>query len=354
MKKERFNYNQSSDENFLRKISVTPDISIKNTIKIINSTSFQVAVVVDKKEKYLGIVTDGDIRRGLINNITINQKINKIYNKKTITLRQNKSTTFAKELMKKKKIEHLPILNKNKNLTGIHFKENFYTKTNFMNPVILMAGGKGKRMRPLTFKIPKPMIKLKNIPILEHIILKLKKEKFKNFYIAVNYLKEKIIKYFKNGEKYNVNIAYIKEAKPLGTAGSIKMLDNKLNLPIIICNGDVLSKVNAESILKFHNLKKSFATMGVIEYEHRNPFGVISAKNFNFLSIKEKPIKKYYVSAGIYVLNSEVVKFLKPNTKIDMPELFKKLKKKKLKTLIFPIHEKWKDIGKIEDLKIFK
>lgn len=340
-----------NDEKILKRLSVLPSFSIKQTLKVMNFTALKVALVINKKKKFIGIITDGDIRRGLIKNISITEKIIKITNKKTRVTHQNINSNKAKKIMEVNKIDHLPILNRNRELVGLYLKEQLLIKNYLKNTVVIMAGGKGKRLRPLTYNTPKPMIKIDNKPILEHIILKLKKEKFNNFLISVNYLKKKIKSYFKLGQKLGVNIGYLEEKKSLGTIGSISLIKNKNNLPFIVCNGDVVSKVDAESILKFHNSHKSYATIGVVEYEEKNPFGVIKSKNFKFQGISEKPIKKYYVGAGIYVFNCSVTKFLKKNSKLDTPELLNILKKKKKKILVFPIHEDWRDIGNLKDLK---
>ena len=340
-----------NDEKILKRLSVLPTFSIKQTLKVMNFTALKVALVINKKNKFVGIITDGDVRRGLIKNISITEKIIKITNKKTKVTHQNINSNEAKKIMEVNKIDHLPIVNRNKELIGLYLKEQLLIKNYLKNTVVIMAGGKGKRLRPLTYKIPKPMIKINKKPILEHIILKLKKEKFNNILISVNYLKKKIKTYFKQGQKLGVNIKYLEEKKSLGTIGSISLMENKNKLPFIVCNGDVVSKVNAENILKFHNLHKSYATIGVVEYEEQNPFGVIKSKNFKFQGISEKPIKKYFVGAGIYVFNSSISKYLKKNSKLDTPELLNILKKKKKKVLVFPIHEDWKDIGKLNDLK---
>ena len=224
----RFNNSYLPDEKLLSKISVQSNTSIKDTIKIMNSTALQVAIVVDTKKKYLGIVTDGDIRRGLVKNISISNKVEKIINKHSISLKKNTSRLNAENIMEKNKIEHLPLLDKKNRLKGLFLKEKTIFKESFKNSVIIMAGGKGKRLRPITLKTPKPMIKIKRKPILEHIILRLKKEKFNNFYISVNYLKNKIINYFKNGEKLNVKISYLNETKPLGTIGSLTLFKKKI------------------------------------------------------------------------------------------------------------------------------
>lgn len=339
-----------SDLTILKNLCVLPKESIKDAISTINKSALQLAIITNAKNKYLGLITDGDVRRGLIKNISINAKVTKILNKKSFFVSQAASRQKVEQIMFRKKINHLPILNKKKVLIGLHLKEGIITSQHLKNPVIIMAGGYGKRLRPFTLKTPKPMIQIKGKPMLEHIILKFKKESFKNFYLSVFYLKNKIKKYFKDGKFLNVNIKYIEENKPLGTAGSLKFFKKKFNLPLIVCNGDVLSNISLQNLLKFHKKNNSFATMAVIKYSHQTPYGVVNAKGFNFSSIKEKPIKEYYVSAGVYCLNPKAIDFIPSNKKVDIPDLFKIIKKNRKKTIIFPVHENWNDVGRLEDL----
>ncbi|MDA9625074.1 nucleotidyltransferase family protein [Candidatus Pelagibacter bacterium] len=339
------------DKNLLKEICVNENISIKNTIKKINSSAIQAAIVLNKRKKYYGIITDGDIRRALVNRISINDKVKKIVKKKSLYCSNKSSREEAEKIMQKNKILHLPILDRYKNFIGIHLQDEVISNEKLKNTVLIMAGGFGKRMRPYTLKTPKPMLKINDKPILEHIILKLKKERFKNIFISTHYLKNKIINYFKNGSLYDLDIKYIEEKKPLGTVGALGLLKKQNNSTIILCNGDVISNVNINNLLSFHKKNKAFATMAVIEYEHKNPFGVVTTKGFKLSEIIEKPIKKYYVNAGIYAFNPNILQMFKKNTKIDIPELFHNLKKEKKKTLIYPIHEAWKDLGRVEDLK---
>tara|TARA_B100001250_G_scaffold259740_1_gene223706 strand:+ start:249 stop:1307 length:1059 start_codon:yes stop_codon:yes gene_type:complete len=339
------------ERNLLKAICITKDMSIKQSIKTIDTSAIQAAIVLNKNKKYCGIITDGDIRRGLIKKISIEDKVEKILKKKSIYCSNKNNREEAEKIMQVNKISHLPILDKEKNFIGIHLKDDVFSSEKSDNVILIMAGGFGKRMRPYTLKTPKPMLRIKGKPILEHIILKLKKERFKNIFISTHYLRDKIKKYFRAGELYDVNIKYIDEKKPLGTAGALGLLKKQNNFPIVLCNGDVISNININNLLNFHKKNKAFATMAVIEYEHTNPFGVVTSKGFNLSKIEEKPIKKYYINAGIYAFNSNVINMVKKNTKIDMPELFKTLKKIKKKVLIYPIHENWKDLGRAEDLK---
>ena len=218
-----------------------------------------------------------------------------------------------------------------------------------------MAGGKGKRLRPLTFNTPKPMLKINNEPILKLIIDRAKKFGFSNFYISVNYLGDVIKKYFKDGKKFNTNIKYIYEKKPLGTIGSIANIKDKLpNKNLIVSNGDVITKINYNSMLKFHEDNGADATMAVYPYEIKNPYGEVVTKEENILEIKEKPITISYVNAGVYIFKKKVLKYIIKNKKLDAVEFFNFLKKKNKKTLAFAIHETWRDIGLKKDYLKFK
>ena len=214
-----------------------------------------------------------------------------------------------------------------------------------------MAGGMGKRLLPLTKNIPKPMLKIGNKPILENLINDAKNFGFYNFKISVNYKKDKIINYFKNGQKFNCKIEYIEETKPLGTAGSLALLKLKNNkLPIVMSNGDVLSNINYSELLDFHSLNKAFATVVVKQIEKTNSFGVVKTQGILFKNFIEKPIEKININTGIYVFDPKIVDFV-PQKKIDIPEILTKLNKRNKKIIIFPVHEEWSDLGIKKDLK---
>lgn len=339
------------DKNLLDEICVFENYTIKKIIKKINKTALQAVIILDNNRKYKGLITDGDIRRGLIKGFTLNDKVKKILKKNSFYCQDDKTREFALNLMEKKHIMHLPIINKNKNLKGIFYRDELFTYEKNENTILIMAGGYGKRLRPFTLRTPKPMLKINNRPILEHIILKFKREKFKNIIISTHYLGHKIKKYFKNGEKYDLNIKYINEDIPLGTAGSLGLLKQQNNLPIILCNADIITNFNIENMLNYHKKNNAFVTIAVIEYKHQNPFGVIKTKGINLLNIIEKPINRYLINGGMYIFNPDVINLIRKGVKIDMPLVLKKLKKLKKKIIVFPIHERWKDYGRFEDIK---
>lgn len=318
-------------------------------MRIIDNSSLQFAAVVDEDLHLLGTVTDGDIRRGLLKGISLNQAVDLVMNCQPISSSFEKSYRQNLNLLKEKKLRQLPIIDHSNKLVNIIFSDELNAtqyKTNF---VVLMAGGLGTRLRPLTENTPKPMLNVGSKPILETIIEGFKSHGFVNFIICVNYKKEVIQNYFQDGTAFGVNIEYIEEEKRMGTAGALSLLKHKPMEPFFVMNADLLTQVNFEQLLHFHEENNSVATMCVRDYEHQVPFGVIETNGQNLVSIKEKPVHKSFVNAGIYTLNPEVLDIIPKNQFFDMPDLFKKLIEQEENTTAFPVREYWLDIGRITD-----
>jgi NDP-sugar pyrophosphorylase family protein len=238
----------------------------------------------------------------------------------------------------------LPIISEGK-IKGVHLYDNFKKNIKKINnDFIVFAGGKGTRLLPLTSNLPKPMIRIKNKPILEHLINKAKNEGFYKFIIIVQHLKEKIINYFKDGKKFGVKIKYIIEDKPLGTAGGLSLIKGKVSDNFIICNSDIISDLNFQSLLNFHG-KNSIATVAVKVLDSKENYGLVKIKNDKITSFNEKPITKKYINTGVYVFNKSSIKYLKKNQKIDMISFLKNLNNKKKIIKAFPIYENWQDLG---------
>ncbi|WP_312470775.1 nucleotidyltransferase family protein [Neobacillus sp.] len=330
-------------------ILIQPFTTIVETMKIIDETSMQFAVVIDEKMHILGTVTDGDIRRGLLKGIHMNESINKVMNMFPVYEMVGKSPLYYNEIMVKLKLKQLPIVNLEKQIQHIFFIDDFKQALKRENTVILMAGGLGTRLRPLTNYVPKPMLKVGDKPILETIIDSFKSFGFTNFILSINYMKEMIKEYFQDGTHLGVNISYIEETKKLGTAGALSLLAEKPIQPFFVMNGDLLTKINFEKLIEFHNKTNSFATMCVREYEYQVPYGVIETEEHRLLSINEKPVYKSFVNAGIYVLSPEILKFVPKDEFYDMPDLFKKLMNEKQEVSAYPLSEYWLDIGRLDD-----
>jgi len=330
-----------------KKILVSPLSNIQNVLKVINNESLQLALVVDLDNRLLGTVTDGDIRRALINGVPLSHPISEImYTTPTfVDFSASKDQLLA--LMNAKQLNSIPILD-NGIVVGLETIHHITQKAKYDNPVFLMAGGFGTRLKPLTDHCPKPLLKVGDKPILETVLLSFVKSGFHNFYISTHYLPEMIKEYFGNGEKWGVSISYIHEAQPLGTGGALGLLPKDLpDLPIIMMNADVLTKVDLEALLAFHNENDANATMCVREYEYQVPFGVIESEGSKIISMVEKPIQRFHVNAGIYVVGRKIIEQVKNNEVVDMPTLLERSLEESV--LMFPFHEYWLDIGRIDD-----
>lgn len=323
--------------------------SIKEAIQSLDKTRLKICFVINKNKSLIGSITDGDIRRGLINNLNVNESVKKIINKKPIYLNKATSYEAAKLIMKSNGVLQIPVLNKKKQITDIYLWDNS-NKEILKNPLVIMVGGYGKRLRPFTTRTPKPMIKVSNKPILEFVIMNAKNSGFNNFILCTHYKHEKIKAYFEDGKKLGVKIRYIRERKPLGTAGSIKKIKSKY--PLVIINGDIITNINFKNLIEYHNKNYSYATMVTRNYEQANPFGVVKLVNNKIINLEEKKIEKVSINAGIYVLNPSVKKII--SGYYDMTDLFLNLIKRKKKVLAFPLYENWLDIGTKDSLKKFK
>ncbi len=332
-----------------REIVISPDKTIIETMKIIDKSSLQFAVVVDENYRLLGTVTDGDIRRGILRGLRLETSITEVMNVNPVYEKSGKKPFYYKELMRKRKLKQLPIINNSNQIQNILFTEELALAVQKNNTVVLMAGGLGTRLRPLTNDIPKPMLKVGDKPILESIIESFHSFGFSHFILSVNYKKDVIKEYFQDGSHLGIQIDYIEEGKRLGTAGALSLLPEKLKHPFFVMNGDLLTKINYEQLLDFHLETNSLATMCVREYEYQIPYGVIETNHHQLMSIEEKPVHKSFVNAGIYVLSPEVLQYVPQDEFFDMPDLFKRMIENGNGVSAFPLREYWLDIGRIDD-----
>ena len=334
----------------LENFTVNPDTNIHDALKIIDHRGGGIALVVNGEMKLLGTVTDGDVRRGILSGVDVQSPVTKIMNAEPVLARPNDDRQHILSIMRQDKLRQIPIVDDVGCLLGLETLNELMRVPCWGNMVLLMAGGLGARLQPLTRACPKPMLKVGGRPILETIILNFIEYGFNEFVISLNYKGDMIRDYFSDGRKWGVSIQYIEEYEKLGTAGSLRLLSEiKNSYPIIVMNGDVLTKVNFEHLLTFHQEQKGIATMCIREYDVQIPFGVVNIKKQQAKSIVEKPIKKFFVNAGIYVLEPELVNKVKPNTPIDMPNLLEKQIKEGRSVSIFPIHEYWLDIGHMKE-----
>lgn len=337
----------------LNKFIISENSSIKKAIFVINQTASQIALVV-KRQKLIGVVTDGDIRRALLKGFKLNSKVENIMQRDYIFLLKPASEKDALKLMRRKTIKQIPLVDKNKKLMNLFLLDNLMSSNSISNEVVIMAGGKGTRLGELTKNCPKPMLNIGSKPMLEIILKHCIDAGFVSFNFSVNYLKNQIKKYFINGRKWGVNIRYLEEKKELGTAGSLKLLKKKITKPFLVINGDVLTKIDYSHLIKFHENNKSEITICVREHRTKIPYGITKIKDLNIVEIEEKPELIHFINAGIYCLNPSILKLIPKNTYLDMTELIKLAKKKNFKIKAFLVHEYWQDVGYPEILNSIK
>lgn len=332
------------------KVVLTPEHLVLDALEVINTEALRICLVVDKEQRLLGVVTDGDIRRAILSNVGLTQSIMLVMNSSPVTIPPNLPRTQLLETMRTHSVLSLPVIDNAGQLIGLETWEYATQVSAYDNPVFIMAGGFGTRLRPLTDHCPKPMLKVGEKPILEMLLSQFVKAGFKNIYISTHYMPEQITDYFGDGSAWGANIRYVYEETPLGTGGALGLLPSDIPLlPLIMINGDVLTTVDFERLLKFHNKEQPAATMCVREYDYQIPYGVIQGDGHRIIEMKEKPIQRYFVNAGIYVVSPEVFMSVPKQMRIDMPTLLEKHISNQENVLMFPIHEYWLDIGRMDD-----
>jgi dTDP-glucose pyrophosphorylase len=323
--------------------------SIKEALQIIDKGAMKIALVVDDNQKLLGTLSDGDIRRGLLGGLSLDDPIDSIVFSNPTVSGINDSKEDILRVATRKKLSCIPIVDNEGILVGLEGINDLLVSKVYSNTVVLMAGGLGSRLRPLTDDMPKPLLKVGNKPILETIISGFVKYGFTHIILSVSYKAEMIEEYFGDGSAFGVHIEYLHEDKRMGTVGALSLIKEKLNEPFFVMNGDLLTNINFAHMMDYHLTHRATATMGVREYDFQVPYGVVNVEGHNILSIEEKPVHSFYVSGGVYVLSPEVLQYIPENSFYDMPTLFEVLIKKKEKSISFPIREYWLDIGKMND-----
>jgi len=332
------------------KVLVSPKLKIFEVIKIIDRNSQQIAVVTDEERKLLGTVTDGDIRRGILKGISLNSPVSLIMNPHPVTIPKLRDRNSIINILKANKVRHLPVVDAERRIIGIERLDELLTDAHSDAWVVIMAGGYGKRLEPLTNTCPKPMLKIGEKPVLQTILEQFIQQGFSRFCISVHYKPEQIKDFFGDGSNWGAEIHYIDEEKRMGTAGSLSQLPFVPSEPILVINGDILTKLGFIQLLDFHLEHQAKATIAVTTYDYQVPYGVIKANRDRLVGFEEKPVYANFINAGIYVLNPEVLNYVPRNSYFDMNNLFEMILQNDEPSCIFPIREYWTDIG---DMKSF-
>ena len=333
------------------KVLLAPSTSIIRGMEVIDNSSLQVALIVNDDKRLLGTVTDGDIRRGILRGVLLDEPIHKIMHTNPTVAHLEDKPEDLYALMKLKQLRQIPILDDHGRVISVEFYDFIALSSQLDNWVVLMAGGLGTRLQPLTDDCPKPLLEVGGRPILQTILESCIKHGFNRFYLSVNYKAKMVEDYFGNGSRWGVDIRYIREDKRMGTAGALSLLPERPTKPFLVMNGDLLTKVNFKQLLDFHLEYCAQATMCVRDYDFQVPYGVVKIQQHRLVDIEEKPAQKFFVNAGIYVLEPEVLDMIPKDEFYDMPSLFMKLVALHHETIVFPIREYWLDIGNKVDFE---
>ena len=306
----------------------------------------QCAVVVDEHSRLLGTVTDRDLRKSLLRHQSLNSPVTACMNREPTTFLNSWDNKQTQEVHQKSGFDQYPIVDESGILCGLHTAAELLN-TKLKNPIVLMAGGAGSRLAPLTNHCPKPLLKIGDRPVIETTLRELRQAGFERFWISVNYRSEMIKEHFGDGKRWDVQIKYLSEQEPLGTAGALSLLTEGFAEPVIVMNGDLLTKLNYHQLLRFHNYHQAQITVGVREYDLQVPYGVVDLEGVHIVKLEEKPVHKYFVNAGIYVIEPEMIEQI-PNNFFNMTDLLSQSMPEG-KVVAFPVHEYWVDIGQFED-----
>jgi dTDP-glucose pyrophosphorylase len=333
------------------RVQLKPDNCVKDALAVLDTGGVRIALVVDREGHLLGTVTDGDVRRGLLQGHNLNAPVSMIMNQDPKVATPEQSQSEMLRVMNQMGILHLPIVDSRRCLVGMHVLSELIENARHDNFVVLMAGGEGRRLHPATRDTPKPLLAVGGRPILETIINAFLEHGFHRFFISVNYLGQQIKDYFGDGRKWGAEIIYLEETERRGTAGCLSLISTTSDKPIFVMNGDLLTKVNFKSLLDYHNNNTSMATMCVREYSMEVPFGVVDIQGSRVTGLVEKPVNSFFINAGIYMLDPECLNMIPSSGTFDMTTLFAQLVASDKRVYSFPIHEYWMDIGRFADLE---
>jgi dTDP-glucose pyrophosphorylase len=336
---------------YWRKTLLNIDSTLRQAIACLEESACQIILVVSTDNTLLGTLTDGDIRRGLLRGLDLDSPMESVIHKEAIVAPLQMTRDMVLQMMQANQIHALPVVDGSRKVVGLHMLNDLLAPSPRPNLMVIMAGGKGTRLRPHTESCPKPLLPVGGKPMLEHIIERAKAEGFSRFALSVHYLGHMIEDYFGDGSRWGVRIDYVHEDSPLGTAGALGLLAPRPDQPFVVTNGDVLTDIRYGELLDFHLRHGAAGTMAVRLHEWQHPFGVVLIQGLDIVGFEEKPIARTHINAGIYVLDHSALESLGKGEHCDMPTLFSRLQSKGTRTIVYPMHEPWLDVGRAADLQ---
>jgi dTDP-glucose pyrophosphorylase len=334
-----------------RKTLLPAGATLQQVIRNLDESALQIVLVVSPDGVLLGTLTDGDVRRGLLRGLDLNSSIDAIICRESLVVPPQFGRDAVLQLMQANKIHQLPVVDEDQRVVGLHLWDDLLVPRQRPNLMVIMAGGIGTRLRPHTESCPKPLLPVCGKPILEHIIERARAEGVQHFVLANHYLGHMIEDYFGDGSRWKVKIDYLREESPLGTAGAIGLLFPRPEAPFLVSNGDVLTDIRYGELLDFHSRHGASATMAVRLHEWQHPFGVVKTRGVDIIGFEEKPVLRSHINAGVYVLDPHSLDLIGKDEHCDMPTLFARLQEKPTRTIVYPMHEPWLDVGRPDDLE---
>ncbi len=324
--------------------------SLVDAMKAIQKGAVGIALVIGKGDRLVGTLTDGDIRRALLAGRALSDSLDPFINREFTAVGPEAGRVEVLDLMQARSISQVPVVDKPGRLVGLHLLRELLGAVERSNWAVIMAGGQGLRLRPITEKIPKPMIKVAGRPILERLVLHLVGYGIRRVYLSINYLGHMIEEHFGDGSRFGCRIEYLREKDPLGTGGALSLLPAKPADPLVVLNGDLLTQVNLELMLNQHTADQCAITVGVKRYVHPIPFGCVDVRRRRLIRLQEKPLIEQQVNAGIYILSPAILTKV-PRSFCLMTELIEGALQRREKVGAFEIEEEWLDIGQYDQLK---
>lgn len=333
-----------------QKAVISENATFQEAFQNLNDVGIKLCICVASDGELIGLLTDGDLRRGLLRGLSMSDSISEVINRNPLVVPSETDVTTVRSLMHANKVTQVPTVDVEGHLTGLYLWDEMGPSDSHDHVMVLMVGGLGKRLRPFTETCPKPMLDVAGKPMLQHIVERAREQGFRNFIFCINYYGEMIRDFFEDGRRFGINIEYVEEDKPLGTAGSLSLIDKVPNKNFVVSNGDVLTDIDYTDLLRFLDSHQAKAVMAVTLHEWTNPFGVVEMDGLNITGFSEKPVSRTHVNAGVYALSPEVLSCLDKGKYCDMPAVFEILADADETVVAYPMYEPWLDVGRPDDL----
>ncbi len=340
----------AKDRMDLARFLLPENSSLLDAMKAIDGNTQEVVFAHDAQGRVSGLITDGDIRRGLIRGLGLDAPVQEVMTRDFHKVAPGTGRALVLDLMRAIQIRHVPVIGADGSLCGIHFLRDLLGVQERSNVAVIMAGGKGVRLRPITRNLPKPLVQVAGRPIIERLVLHLVSHGIRKIYLSINYLGSMIQDHFQNGNRFGCSIEYLVEERELGTGGALALLPERPAHPLLVLNGDLLTQADIGRLLDFHQDQQVKATLAVTGYRHVVPYGVADVKNGRLERLVEKPSLDFQVNSGIYVLDPSLIDMIEPGVDYPMTRLIDACLEKSLGVGVFPLEDEWRDIGSFNEL----